>query len=711
MKKAEAINFVIQKIKDQNRSSFGSEDIKTLKGVYSGGLTKGIISDFQEEAIKAGIEVPENLSFEDLLPKRRASAAERKAGVGSGKQVAERATEVAKGGKGLASQSIRLSDEGLTLLLAQIEIDGGINQTYVNTPRLAAKEYTAENVRIFKENIQKNLLYTSHPPNLSRVHSRLHKYSPELAQEIFPNIELYDRYRSLRISAGWEAPSKTLTYSSQIQDAYIQLLYERGWLEDADPDLKDLNKEINSLPKTQRNRRSNEGRPLVDTQRAKGVPIAVGVNPDGDVIYDPNKTRPYKLRISEEGKKHLKETKSGTTKIGRKIGKVVTQLPSIIPEPSKLPAELERPSTKSMDQQLRESKQAYFQNRAIRGRSDDYPLANQVTSERTGKVYDNYNQMVATEGSPPVPGGEAVEPNRGEASRRAKGTVISRRNVETFKQAMAKAVSKGGKGNLFTEIVGEARKLDPAVSMDAMQDIKDYLFFTGYLEANEEVSGKLGPSRLSDADVPEYVKPSQKYYKQGLKVLDAGGANEPLVIRKLSADPDMQDVARGARSVPEITGPETAAPDKPVSERTSRLLNIIKSGGRTRTTPPLTDEEKKAYDDARARYRGKGGIGKVGKAILPGFLGAGIGAAVSEDAAAGAIEGFFPLGYEPTTVSPGTFTAAEEKKARIRGFPSAIAQQEAEEFLTRDAVTLAQRGRETALMATPPSDRSFFEMD
>ena len=131
-----------------------------------------------------------------------------------------------------------------------------------------------------------------------------------------------------------------------------------------------------------------------------------------------------------------------------------------------------------------------------------------------------------------------------------------------------------------------------------------------------------------------------------------------------------------------------------------------------RTTPPLTDEEKKAYDDARARYRGKGSIGKVGKVILPGFLGAGLGAAVSEDAVAGGIEGLAPLGFEPSPAgADSTITGAEEKKARIRGFPSAIAQQEVEEFLTRDAVTLAQQGRETARMATPPSDRSFFEMD
>ena len=229
-----------------------------------------------------------------------------------------------------------------------------------------------------------------------------------------------------------------------------------------------------------------------------------------------------------------------------------------------------------MDERIREDRKAYYRNRAIRG-GGGASLTIPVTSERTGKVYDNYNQMVATEGSPPVPGGEAVEPNRGEASRRARGAVISRRDVGTFKQAMAKAVSKGGKVNLFTEIVNEARKIDPKVSLNAMQDVKDYLFFTGYLEADTEVTGKLGPSRLSDADVPEYVRPTQKYYNDGLKILDAGGENEPLVIRKLSADPNIDDLRRGAKP---ITGPETASPDKPVSERTSRLLNIIKSGGR-----------------------------------------------------------------------------------------------------------------------------------
>jgi len=134
-----------------------------------------------------------------------------------------------------------------------------------------------------------------------------------------------------------------------------------------------------------------------------------------------------------------------------------------------------------------------------------------------------------------------------------------------------------------------------------------------------------------------------------------------------------------------------------------------------RITASLTDEELKAYEDAQAKHArstGRGKIKRVGKAFLPGFLGASAGALIHDDAGAGIIEGLFPIGYAPSPAgADSTITGAEEKKARIRGFPSAIAQQAAEEFLTRDAVTLAQRGRETARMATPPSDRSFFEMD
>ena len=97
-------------------------------------------------------------------------------------------------------------------------------------------------------------------------------------------------------------------------------------------------------------------------------------------------------------------------------------------------------------------------------------------------------------------------------------------------------------------------------------------------------------------------------------------------------------------------------------------------------TAPLTDEEIEDYKKARSG-RGRG-VGKVAKNILPGFLGAGIGAAVSEDATAGGIEGLFPLGFEPSAAgADSTITGDEERKARIRGFPTAMAQQEAEELV------------------------------
>ena len=131
----------------------------------------------------------------------------------------------------------------------------------------------------------------------------------------------------------------------------------------------------------------------------------------------------------------------------------------------------------------------------------------------------------------------------------------------------------------------------------------------------------------------------------------------------------------------------------------------------TKRTAPLTKQEVEEYEKALGRKPGLRGFGKGFGKVGLGFLGAGIGAAVSEDATAGAIEGLFPPGFEPATVAPGTITAAEERKARIRGLPSAMMQEEQDVFLEREAVTEAQRRRETARMATPPSERSFLEMD
>ena len=126
-------------------------------------------------------------------------------------------------------------------------------------------------------------------------------------------------------------------------------------------------------------------------------------------------------------------------------------------------------------------------------------------------------------------------------------------------------------------------------------------------------------------------------------------------------------------------------------------------------TAPLTDEEIEDYKKARSG-RGRG-VGKVAKNILPGFLGAGIGAAVSEDAVSGGIEGLFPLGFEPSAAgADSTITGDEERKARIRGFPTAMAQQEAEEFAA-ESVSEPRRRRETVSTYVPPSEREPSFMD
>ena len=565
MKKADAIRTVIEEIKAQNRSSLNADDFEALKKRYSGKFTSSLAMDFQAEAVKAGIKFPEDLSFEDVLPKRRVTAAEREAGVSPGKQVADPSRKLTKGARGLATQSITLSDEGLSFLLAEIDSGGGTNTTFIDNPTLARKAQTETKKAEAKAAKKAGRVVTSSNPDLQRVFEKLKKFG--VAEEFFPNVPEFPTLTEL------EKPKK-LTYNKQIQDAYIQMLYERGWLEDADPDLKDLKTELKNLPKTERNRGSIQGRRFLDTKTAKGIPLAVGVDSNGDIIYDSKRTRPYKLKISAEGKKHLEKVK----REGTQTAKIITQLPTIVTT-----GRSEISPTKSMDDQLRESRRKYFESRAVRG--DEPPLANPVTSERTGKRYDNFNQMVAAEGRPPPPGGEIVEPNRGEVSRKAKGTVIVRSDVNTFKQAMATAVSKGGKTNLFKDIVDEARRIDPKVSLNAMQDIKDYLFFTGYLEADASVSGKLGPSRLSDVDVPEYVKPTNKYFSSGLKILDSGGVNEPLVIRKLSADPDVQDVARGAKSMAERVRPQTTTEEVKPSDltreqRKKRIREALKRGGR-----------------------------------------------------------------------------------------------------------------------------------
>lgn len=380
--------------------------------------------------------------------------------------------------KELVRKDINLTDDGINLILKMMQETGlGVQGSLVN---------------------------------LQRRLDAFRKANPDKVTDL-------DRYITQAFPDGIEGTQKSLTESK----IYEQFLYDNGFLKDADPDKTQLEDEVKG-----KNRRSREGKRLLDIKDRGGVPAIVGRNADRSPLEDKERTRPYKLVISDKGIEEAKKVS--------------------------LPVYVQTKITPQIEMQDR-------QRKAVARREARVP---------------------STVDAPSVPSGETVEPNRGEVSRKAKGAVIVRRDVSTFKQAMGKAVSKGGKVNLFAEIMDEARRIDPKVSMNAMQDIKDYLFFTGHLEVDAAVSEKMGPSRLSDADVPEYVKPSQKYYKQGLKVLDAGGENEPLVIRKLSAEPDpyVQDIR--AKSVPEITGPQSATPDRPVSERTSRLLDIIKGGGR-----------------------------------------------------------------------------------------------------------------------------------
>ena len=170
MKKADAIKAVIQNIKDENRSSFGPEDIERLKKVYSGGLTQNIISDFRAEALKAGIEDVDKLDFEEYLP------SERKYGDKPKKIVAELSpTSVGPTARGLgATRGITLTEEGLTFLLAEIEQSpDSINTSYLNEP-FTGRKFTSDDwkaqVKLDKE---RGTIKTSFNPVLRSVFDKL----------------------------------------------------------------------------------------------------------------------------------------------------------------------------------------------------------------------------------------------------------------------------------------------------------------------------------------------------------------------------------------------------------------------------------------------------------------------------------------------------------------------------------------------------------
>ena len=91
--------------------------------------------------------------------------------------------------------------------------------------------------------------------------------------------------------------------------AYENLLYEAGYLEDADPDLKELDKEFNSLDKDSRNKRSSKGKEILAIKETGGVPAVIGRDKDGKLIYHPTKTIPYKLKLSQKGIDEVKNFK------------------------------------------------------------------------------------------------------------------------------------------------------------------------------------------------------------------------------------------------------------------------------------------------------------------------------------------------------------------------------------------------------------------
>ena len=123
MKKADAIKAVIKEIKDQNRSSFSSDDIESFRKKLGRKLTKSLLEDFEVEAVKAGLEAPENLNLEDFLPKRIVSAAQRGFGVEPGRQLRTNLTDLPEAEiKRLGVVNpITVDDDGVKIILKNIQ--------------------------------------------------------------------------------------------------------------------------------------------------------------------------------------------------------------------------------------------------------------------------------------------------------------------------------------------------------------------------------------------------------------------------------------------------------------------------------------------------------------------------------------------------------------------------------------------------------------
>ena len=276
MKKADAINFVIQKIKDQNRSSLTADDFEAFKRAYSGRFTTGLAMDFQAAAAKAGIEAPEKLDLEDMLPKRRATAAEIKAGVEPGKQLTPNVTgsPKTKSGRVAVKNPINITDDGVNLILKMMQ-------------------ETGKNVR-------------GSITELTNRFDAFRKKNRDRARDL-------DRYINEAFPDGIESINKKLNEFR----AYEQYMYENGLLKDDDPPtgkdeknlftFKKLDAELGTLSEGGQNRRSRRGKEIFAIKEKGGVPVIAGRDKNGKIIEDKSRVRPHNLVISDKGIKEAKK--------------------------------------------------------------------------------------------------------------------------------------------------------------------------------------------------------------------------------------------------------------------------------------------------------------------------------------------------------------------------------------------------------------------
>ena len=312
----------------------------------------------------------------------------------------------------------------------------------------------------------------------------------------------------------------------------------------------------------------------------------------------------------------------------------------------------------------------------------------------------------------------------------------------TERRELRAAVDAGGAAP-FTHVEYKQDKAGNVIKVLHRNEIADESQRQPFFKVDEEPGFVLNEAlyeekRFPEKDIPEWAKrkPNSQYieyfqYQERVKIAQKNAQAKPRggmtagevqkhtqkvadanrVLGILQANPPERPPLNNAAGFEAASGyllGEDYTPQqipKAVAQPTTPALPDVER------TPPVTKKEVEDYEKALGRKRGLRGFGKGLGRLGGGFLGIGLGAALSEDSKAGAIEGFFPPGFEPATVEAATLEDAEKRKARIRGLPSAMRQEEQDVFLEREALTEAQRRRETARMAMPPSERSMSFMD